>query len=103
MHNAGMTKDQAYDSARREFYGLRHIEEVGRRVAQEEARMVGAYFGKSALQVGMGLEDQTYEWWKQWAERQSAKMDSERSKAYVSFGNEPEGEPGAEGGLPQAE
>lgn len=100
MHAAGMTKDQAYDVARREFYALRHQEEVERRVAQEEARMVGAYFGKTPLQVGMGLEDETYEKWKRWAAYQTRKMETERSKLYVSFGTEDatEGEAGAEGG-----
>lgn len=88
MHNGGMTKEQAYDAARREFYALRHQEEVERRVAQEEARMVGAYFGKSALQFGMDLEDHTYERWKTWAASETSKIEAERSRAYVTFGNE---------------
>jgi len=89
MHNvAGITKEQAYDQARREFYRLRQEEEVEVRIAQEEARMVGAYFGKTRLQVGMDLEDQQFERWKQWAEAETARLDAERSQAYVSFGDE---------------
>ncbi len=99
MKNVGLTKEQAYDAARREFYALRHLEEVESRVAQEEARMVGAYFGRGPLQVGMDLEDQTYEWWKKWAARETGKMEAERNKAYVSFGTEQaaEGESAPEG------
>ncbi len=62
MHNVPeITKEQAYDAARREFYRLRHEEDVERRVAQEEARMVGAYFGKTKQQVSMQLEDEQFE------------------------------------------
>jgi small subunit ribosomal protein S23 len=106
MHNGGMTRDQAYDSARRELYGLRHKEEVEKRVAQEEARMVGAYFGRSQLQVGRELENMEYEKWKRWAERMQAKQDAQNNSAYVSFSNENENEgtaPAAEEGIPQAE
>ncbi|OAA55799.1 37S ribosomal protein rsm25 [Niveomyces insectorum RCEF 264] len=100
MHSGGMDKDQAYDSARREFYTLRHREDVERRVAEEEARMVGAYFGKSALQVGMQLEDEAYEDWKKWAAEETAKAESERTRAYTTFGGESaEGEVGLEDDL----
>ncbi|CAK7198006.1 mitochondrial ribosomal small subunit component [Sporothrix eucalyptigena] len=99
MHTTDLTKEQAYDKARREFYTLRHQEEVERRVAQEEARMVGAYFGKSALQIGMEREDQSYHWWLRWAGIQTRKFEAMRSKAYVSFGKDAEGQ--GESQLPQ--
>lgn len=101
-----MTRDQAYDSARRAFYALRHKEDVERRVAQEEARMVGAYFGLNAIQANMQQEDKAYEWWKKWAARQSAKMDALAvSRTTVAFGpEESQNQEGpAQDGLPLAE
>ena len=76
MENAQMSKEGAYDQARKEFYLLRQREEIEQRIAVEEARMVGAYFGKSLLRVGMELEDKAYEKWKAWAaaEIQKAKV-----------------------------
>ena len=62
-----MTLAKAYDQARREFYHVRHEEDVERRVAREEALSTGAYFGKSQLEIGMELEDNVYEQWKAWA------------------------------------
>lgn len=88
MENEGKTKEQAYDESRREFYLLRQEEDMGRRIAQEEARMVGGYFGKSRLQIGMQLEDAVYEKWKLWAQQESQKIEAEHSAMYVSFGNE---------------
>lgn len=88
MENEGLSKEEAYDKARREFYKLRQREEIEDRVAQEEARMVGAYFGMSALQVGMKVEDKEWENWKSWAAKQIAKMANERSQAYTSFIND---------------
>ncbi|KAK3304125.1 mitochondrial ribosomal protein S25, partial [Chaetomium strumarium] len=63
MEARDMPKQQAYDVARKEFYKLRQQEEIERRIAVEEARHYGAYFGKNNLQVGMELEDQVYEHW----------------------------------------
>lgn len=89
MYNIpGMTKDQAYDAVRREFYALRQQEEVERRIAREEAMMVGAYFGKSFLQVGMQLEDEQFEKWRKWAGKQIDAVRSEQSQAYTSFGTD---------------
>jgi small subunit ribosomal protein S23 len=81
---------QAYDVARKEFYALRHEEEVERRVAREEASWTGAYFGKSALEVGMELEDKTYESWKAWATKEAEAIDLQRNAAYTGTGNEEE-------------
>lgn len=79
-----MTKQRAYDMARKEFYKLRQQEQIERRIAVEEARMYGAYFGKSNLQVGMDLEDVSYERWKKWAANEIATLEAERSSAYAS-------------------
>lgn len=63
----GMPKAEAYDMARREFYALRQQEEVERRIAKEEAQFVGAYFGKTRLEIGHELEAKQFEDWKSWA------------------------------------
>lgn len=65
-----MSKPAAYDQARREFYKVRHLEDVRRRIAKEEALHVGAYFGKGPLEIGMELEDNAFENWKAWAAQQ---------------------------------
>ncbi|KAI2632307.1 mitochondrial ribosomal protein [Hypoxylon sp. NC1633] len=89
MHNVlGVTKDQAYDKVRREFYALRQEEEVERRIAKEEAQIVGAYFGQSFIQVGLKLEDEQYENWKRWASRQIDAIRAEKESAYTNFGTE---------------
>ncbi|RDA85502.1 hypothetical protein CP532_2173 [Ophiocordyceps camponoti-leonardi (nom. inval.)] len=72
MENQRMSESQAYDEARYEFYDLRLAEEIQQRVAVEEARYVGAYFGKSRLEIGMMLEDEEYERWKKWAQTENA-------------------------------
>lgn len=82
------TKEEAYDLARKEFYLVRQAEDIRRRIAMEEARYVGAYFGKSRLQISMDVEDKTYDSWRQWAEAQSIKAQAERESAYANFGNE---------------
>ncbi|KAI2473497.1 mitochondrial ribosomal protein [Annulohypoxylon bovei var. microspora] len=91
MHNIPeITREEAYDKSRREFYELRQEEDVERRVALEEAQMVGAYFGKSFLQVGVDLEDDQYERWKKWASKQIQTVQAERNAAYTTFGSEEE-------------
>jgi hypothetical protein len=64
------TKAGAYDKARKEFYDVRHTQEIERRVAREEALWTGAEFGPSPLDIGMQLEDQKYEEWRGWAEKE---------------------------------
>jgi len=80
-----MTNNQAYDIARKEFYALRHEEEVERRVAREEAMWTGAYFGKGVLEVGMELEDKTYEFWKSWAIKEVEAITRQRDAAYTGI------------------
>jgi small subunit ribosomal protein S23 len=70
MQNEKLSKAQAYDQARREFYRIRHLDAVRRRIAKEEALMTGAYFGKGPLEVGMELEDKAYEHWRLWATKE---------------------------------
>lgn len=84
-HNIG--RKRAYEQARKEFYALRLQEDVERRVAKEEALATGAYFGKSALEIGTELEDQEYERWREWATKQYVAVTQKRLAAY-SGGNE---------------
>lgn len=90
MDGVKMSKRKAYDIARREFYRLRQEEEVEKRIAVEEARYVGAYFGKTRLDVGMQLEDQEYENWKIWAGKETANREARASSEIETFGLEEE-------------
>ncbi|KAI1820907.1 37S ribosomal protein S25 [Xylaria intraflava] len=88
MHNVeGITQEKAYDIVRREFYALRQAEDVERRVAKEEAMKVGAYFGKSAVQVSMDLEDKEYKSWMKWAGKRAELVQAEQDAAYTNFGD----------------
>lgn len=75
-----MTKSNAYDIARREFYRLRLQEDIQRRVAAEEAAAYGAEFGPSYLDIGMKLEDAQYTKWVEWA-RETAQVQDQRNAA----------------------
>lgn len=92
----GMSKAQAYDAARKEFYAIRHKDEVERRVAREEALSTGAVFGMSALQIGMQLEAAEFERWRGWARRQVTLQEQARTAAYSGGAavQESEGEEG---------
>ncbi|KAK5997711.1 Small ribosomal subunit protein mS23 [Cladobotryum mycophilum] len=90
MHNKNLSKRNAYDVARREFYRLRQAEEIEKRVAIEEARYVGAYFGKSRLDIGMQLEDQEFENWKIWAGKETANREARANSEIETFGLEEE-------------
>ncbi len=80
MKHQSLSKAVAYDQARREFYAHRHLSEIRARIAKEEAQHVGAYFGKGPLEIGMDLEDKTWEKWKQWATLQIENEQSMRSQ-----------------------
>lgn len=86
INNDGLERDQAYDVARKEFYALRREEEIERRVAKEEALWVGAYFGKGPLEVGMELEDKSFERWKEWAAKEVEAIQRQRDSAYTGIG-----------------
>ncbi|KAK1962317.1 37S ribosomal protein Rsm25 [Colletotrichum eremochloae] len=92
MHNANLTRNQAYDVARKEFYALRQEEEIEKRVAREEARHVGAYFGKSRLQISMDLEDKEFETWKSWASQRTTVIQQSQNANYANFGEEADAE-----------
>ena len=77
-----ITPGQAYDRARKEFYDLRLQEDVERRIAREEAISTGAYFGPSKLDIGMELEDQEYERWKLWAQKEVEQIEQRKAAMY---------------------
>ena len=78
-----ISRAQAYDMARKEFYDLRLQEDVERRVAKEEAMSTGAYFGPSQLEIGMELENKEFERWKQWAEKQVEFQQQQQAAMYT--------------------
>lgn len=83
MRKAGLTEAAAYDKARKELYKTRHAREIESRIAKEEARAYGAFFGKSALEVGMDLEDVQYANWVEWAKKENMMLQAQRSNAYT--------------------
>ncbi|KAJ4261689.1 mitochondrial ribosomal small subunit component [Fusarium torreyae] len=88
MENEKLSKRKAYDQTRREFYRLRQEEEIEKRVALEEAKHVGAYFGKSRIDVAQDLEDREFETWKVWAGKETERQESQRNSDVESFGLE---------------
>ncbi|KAF2260118.1 mitochondrial ribosomal protein [Lojkania enalia] len=88
MKHQRMSKPAAYDQARREFYQHRHLEDVKRRIAKEEAMYVGAYFGKGPLEIGMDLENQSWESWKTWATKQIEEEQQMRAQMFSGSENE---------------
>jgi small subunit ribosomal protein S23 len=88
LHNVpNITKAEAYDQARREFYKLRLREDVERRVTKEEAEATGAYFRKSMLDVGLELEDKEYDRWLGWADAEVTRL----SQARLAFSGSSDG------------
>ncbi|KAJ3529409.1 hypothetical protein NM208_g9772 [Fusarium decemcellulare] len=85
MENEKLSKRKAYDITRREFYRLRQEEEIEKRVALEEAKHVGAYFGKTRIDVGHILEDKEFENWKIWAGKETERQEAMRSSEIESF------------------
>jgi small subunit ribosomal protein S23 len=82
MKHRHLSQPAAYDVARREFYKHRHLESIRQRVAREEALHVGAYFGKGPLEIGMELEDKSWENWKTWARRQIEDEEAQRAQMF---------------------
>lgn len=76
-----VTVSQAYDIARKEFYALRRQEETRNRIAAEEARHMGAQFGKSAIQISMKIENDMYNDWERWS-RQVVAEQTQRTAAF---------------------
>jgi small subunit ribosomal protein S23 len=79
-----MTKDGAYDQARKEFYAERLQQEVEMRVAKEEALATSAYFGKSRVQISGELEDHNYEAWRRKANEDFVALEQKRASAISS-------------------
>jgi small subunit ribosomal protein S23 len=77
-----LTIQAAYDIARKEFYFHRHLSELETRIQKEEALWTGAYFGKTTLQIGLELEDKSYEDWRLWADKQIKEEELKRAGAY---------------------
>lgn len=82
MKHQRLSQPAAYDIARREFYRHRHLEDIRRRVAKEEALHVGAYFSKGPLQIGMEIEDAAWEDWKSWARTQIEDEEAQRAQMF---------------------
>ncbi|EXJ80195.1 hypothetical protein A1O1_08337 [Capronia coronata CBS 617.96] len=76
-----ITVAQAYDISRKEFYALRRQEETRNRIAAEEARHMGAQFGKSAIQISMKIENAMYNDWERWS-RQVVADQGQRAAAF---------------------
>jgi small subunit ribosomal protein S23 len=91
MRNKRISKAEAYDQARREFYKHRHLDEIRNRIAKEEAMHVGAYFAKGPLEVGVELEDKAWESWKAWANQQIEEEASMRAQMFSGPQNEDAG------------
>jgi small subunit ribosomal protein S23 len=85
MNQGGLTKEAAYDQARKEHYNDRHRQEIESRIAKEEALAMGAQFGASALEIGMQLESSEFDRWKTWAQEQVTLMEQARSAAYTGL------------------
>ena len=85
-NNPNITRAQAYDIARKEFYDLRLQEDVERRVAKEEAMSTGAYFGPSPLEIGMELENKEFERWKDWAQKEVTFLQQQNAAMYTGAG-----------------
>ena len=91
QHNPSMTRPEAYDQARKEFYHLRLQQDVERRVAKEEALATGAQFGMSLNEIGVGLEDAEYERWKAWAKKEIERINLKNTATeYASEDVDPE-------------
>lgn len=88
MANESLSKSEAYDKARKEFYDLRHTEDIERRVAKEEALYVGAVFAKGPLEVGMELEDKAWDQWRVWAKQEVENSRQLAATAYTGLDNE---------------
>lgn len=88
MQAEKLSKDEAYDKARKELYSQRHYDEVEARIAREEAMHTGAWFGKNRNEIGMELENATFDKWKVWAKQQVVEMEQARNAAYSGLGGQ---------------
>ena len=82
MEQKQLPKEDAYDQARREFYGERMREDIERRVAKEEATHTGAYFGRTMLGIGNEIEDETFEKFRTLAEKNITETEQTRAAVF---------------------
>ena len=73
-------RNEAYDLARKEFYDLRHRQQLEQRIAYEEAMHVGAYFGQLRLDISMKIEDQVRSDWLAWADNELQSIEASTSR-----------------------
>ena len=83
-----MSRKEAYDQARKEFYAFRHREDIQRIVTREEALLTGAFFGSSQIDIGAQLEGAAYDDWKQWAQEESLRKRQEAAAMYTDLESE---------------
>jgi small subunit ribosomal protein S23 len=77
-----LSKHHAYDIARSEFYAHRHLQDMERRIAVEEAKHTGAYFMPGPNAIAEPLEDAQFEKWKMWAASRVAGIKNQRMAGY---------------------
>ena len=82
-----LSKAAAYDQARKELYQQRLYDEIEARIAREEALSTGAEFGMSTMDVGMQLENGTFDKFRTWAKEQVTLMEQARNAAYTGEGS----------------
>lgn len=101
-NESGMTQKSAYDKARKEFYDLRHSEDIERRISREEALYVGARFGPGPNEWGMKIEDKMYASWRTWAAKKidDLQLKQEAGLYHESDGSEEEGSEAADSTSP---
>ena len=88
MNETGLQRKVAYDQARKEFYRLRHREELEERIAKEEATFVGAYFVGNKIDRALPIEDRQFNDWKQWADKESHRRANQEVSRSGIFGKD---------------
>jgi small subunit ribosomal protein S23 len=76
---ADITVTESYDIARKEFYALRRREATARRIAVEEAEMLGADFGPSDMSKAVTIESKMYNDWEAWADKMNMENDAKNA------------------------
>lgn len=88
MQNQNLSEAAAYDTARKEFYRARHMQDIEQRVSREEALLHGGIFGMSAIEVGMQLEDKAFESFKAFATKRAKERKAVSQAAYTGVDEE---------------
>lgn len=77
-----LSHHHAYDVARKEFYTHRHVQDIERRLAREEALHTGAYFMPGPNAIAEPLEDAQFDRWKEWAAARVNALKNARMAGY---------------------